>query len=300
MKAFFNTILYIPIYNILIFFAWLTGGSAGWAIVIITFIIRLALLPSSLKAARAQVKNLHMQPKINALKQKHKSDQKTLNEELMKLYKEEGFSPLGSCLPLLIQMPIIIVLYRVILSGFDTSKYNFLYSFVPRPDVLQTAFFGLDLGKPDLWILPIIVGVSQLVLSLMTMPPKQDKVAGAPADPTSMMMKQMTFVLPIMMLFITRSLPAGVAIYILFTTVISIAQQWYVNKEIKGKAPKATASVGTDGLNIQTEPVMIEAVADTQIVKKPNRSDMIADMRRKKLDKQDNKKGVEITIRKKK
>lgn len=299
MKSFFNTILYIPIYNILIFFAWLTGGSAGWAIVIITFIIRLALLPSSLKAARAQVKNLALQPKINALKQKYKGgDQKAMNEELMKLYKEENFSPLGSCLPLLIQMPIIIVLYRVILAGFDTSKYNLLYSFVPRPDVLHTAFFGIDLAKPDLWILPIIVGLSQLALSIMTMPPKQAKVEGETPDPMSMMTKQMTFILPIMMLFITRSLPAGVAIYILFTTLISIVQQWYVNKEIKGKAPKISATVGVEGVKIASEPKQIESAKE--IVKKPNRTDMINDMRKRKLDKTDKKKGVEITIRKKK
>lgn len=300
MKNFFTTILYIPIYNILIFFAWLSSGSVGWAIILLTVLIRLALLPSSLKAARAQVKNMSMQPKIAALKAKHKNDQKTLNEETMKLYKEEGFSPLGSCLPLLIQLPIIIVLYQVVRNGFDTSKFNLLYSFTPRPETLQTFFMGIDLAKPDLWILPILTGITQLILSFMTMPPKQPKQPGAPMDPTAMMSKQMLYFLPIMTAFISRSLPAGAAIYLLVTTIISIAQQWYVNKEIKSKAPTITANIGLDGVKIDVAPKQIEAVKDTEIVAKPSRRDMINDMRKRKLDKLDTKKGVEITIRKKK
>ena len=297
MKQFFNTILYIPIYNIFIFFAWLTGGSAGWSILIITFLIRLALLPSSLKTAKAQVKNMAMQPKINALKEKHKGDQKTLNEELMKLYKEEGFSPLGSCLPLLIQMPIIIVLYRVILNGLDTAQYRLLYSFTPSPEVLQTTFFGLNLATPDKWIMPIVVGLSQLALSLMTMPPKQPKKEGAAPDPMSMMTKQMTYFLPVMMFFISRSLPTGVTLYILFTTIISIVQQWYVNKEIKGHTSTKKEEEIIEQIEDKLEGLEEKSPVEN---KKAKQAEMIANMQKRKLDKADKQKGVEITIRKKK
>ena len=116
-----KTIIYYPLYNLLIFLAWLVPGhSLGWAIILMTLIIRVILLPPSIKAARAQVRLQMLQPEMNRIKKEIK-DQQAQGKALMALYKKEGVSPFGSCLPMLIQLPIIFVLYRVF---FNINKFG--------------------------------------------------------------------------------------------------------------------------------------------------------------------------------
>lgn len=293
MKDLFTKILYIPFYNLLIFFAYISGGSIGWAIVAVTVIIRTLLLPSSIKAAKSATKMQALQPKMNELREKYKDDQKKQSEELMKLYKEEGASPFGSCLPLLIQLPIIWVLYRVILIGFDTSKYDMLYSFTPRPEVLHTTFFGFDLTSPDLWILPITAGALQLLVSWMSMP-KSDP--NAKQDAAQNMTRQMMYLFPLMTVFIARSLPAALAVYWIVTTLFSVGQQWYVNKNIK--KPAALNDKGKKSEDQQISKLKPQNKTEKKDEKK--KSDIVAKVMKNRLDKADKKKGVEITVRKKK
>ncbi len=290
MADFFTKILYIPIYNLLIYFAAVFGGSVGWAIIVLTFIIRTILLPSSIKAAKSATKMQMLQPKMNEIKEKHKDDQKKQSEETMKMYKEEGTSPFGSCLPLLIQLPIIFVLYRVFLHGIDTSSYNLLYPFTPRPEVLDTLFLGFDLSVPDLWVLPIIAGLLQLLVSWMSMP-KVDP--NAKKDAASNMTRQMMYLFPIMTIFIARSLPAALALYWIITTLFSVGQQWYVNKNIK----KPAASSAKKQIS-SSKPA--KKAEKTEKKKTKKKSDVVTNMMKKRLNKSDKKKGVEVTIRKKK
>lgn len=293
-KEIFFQGLYVPFYNLLIFFAWATNGSVGWSIVILTVIIRTALLSSSIKAARSGVKMQLMQPKMNELRAKHKTDSKKMNEELMKLYKEEGTSPWGSCLPLLIQLPIIIILYQVFMVGLDTSRYNLLYSFIPRPDVLHTMFLGINLADKNLWVFPIIAGATQMLLSWMTLP-RPDKSKPAPKnDPMAMMNKQMIFMFPLITVFIARSVPAALVLYWIVTTVFSIAQQYYVNTKIKNEK-----SVEKAEEEIEANPAELEKPKDV-VPTRPEKKDMMTNIMRKRLDKTDKKKGVSITIRAKK
>ena len=304
MKNLAKAIFYIPFYNLLIFFAWLTNGSVGWSIVLLTVLIRLILLPSSLKAAKSATKMQLLQPKMNEIKEKYKGDQKKQNEEMMRLYKEEGASPFGACLPLLIQLPILLILYRVFTAGLDTSRYGLLYSFTPHPETLQPIFLGINLAKPELWVLPILAGVLQLVLSLMTMP-KPVKNKDGKADPMQSMTRQMTYLFPIMTVFIGRSIPAALTLYWVITTIFGIGQQWYVNKKLKSQISPVSPEVSRGG-NVkstekesindkdQEEPKQIETKEE-----KPAKSDMMTNIMKKRLDKQDRKKGVEITIRKK-
>lgn len=283
MKLLFFTLLYKPLYNFLIFVTWLVPGhSIAIAIVILTIVVRLILLPSSLKAARLQVKNLELQPKINKIRSEIK-DQKEQSQALMNLYKEEGLSPFGSCLPLLIQLPLLIVLYQVFRNGLAAVNPANLYSFVPHTTVINNLLFGLDLTKADKWVLPILAGLSQLVLSLMMMPPKP-KSDTDKADPMAMMSRQMIFLLPITTVLIGRSMPAALIIYWLVTTVFSIGQQWYVNKEIRNE--KAEKNLTID------EPVQIIAKKEP-----PKKQDMLTKMMNKRLDKQERKTGVNVTVR---
>ena len=325
MKAFFKTILYIPFYNLLIFFAFLTNGSIGWGIILLTILIRALLWWPSIKAAKATTKLQAIQPKMNELKEKHKGDTKKMNEETMKLYKEAGASPLGCCGPMIIQLVVIYILYSVFRIGFDTANYNLLYHFTPRPDAINPLFFGIDLSKPELWILPILAGATQMVLSLMTMP-KSDP--SKKADPTAMMNKQMTYLFPIMTIFIARSLPSGLALYWVITTLFSLGQQYYVNKVIRKETTPATISnakflmpdenpkqiptsnVQNSGVIARNKAILDNeasisggipknSVTNEQSNLDKKKPDMMTRIVKGRLDKQDKKKGVEITIRQK-
>jgi len=290
MKFLFFTLLYQPLYNFLIFLIWLTPGhSIAVSIVILTVVVRLILLPTSLKAARLQIRTMELQPKINKIRSEIK-DQKEQSQALMNLYKEEGLSPFGSCLPLLIQLPLLIVLYQVFRNGLTAVNPAELYSFIPHTVTINNLMFGLDLAKADPWVLPILAGLSQLVLSLMMMPPKPKTTAGQ-ADPMAMMSRQMIFLLPIMTVFIGRSMPAALIIYWIVTTVFSIGQQWYVNKEIR--------NTGTRDERRETENITINkpnSLASPQ----PKKQDMLMKMMNKRLDKQERKSGVNVTVRSKK
>lgn len=298
MTAFFKTILYVPFYNLLIFFAWLTGGSIGWAIIFVTLIIRALLWWPSIKAAKATTKLQAIQPKMNEIREKHKEDTKKMNEETMKLYKEAGASPLGCCGPMIIQLVVIWILYRVFMIGFDTANYGLLYGFTPRPETINTFFAGINLAKPELWILPILAGLTQMVLSLMTMPKTDPSKKN---DPSAMMNKQMTFIMPIMTIFIARSLPSGLALYWVVTTIFSLGQQYYVNKVIKKEANNSAADNQNKKIVEQQPSITAEKVSNnsSSIKAKADKSDMMTKIVRGRLDKQDKKKGVEITIRKK-
>jgi len=311
MKEIARQIFYIPIYNLLIFFAYLTNGSVGWSIILLTVLIRLILLPSSLKAAKATTKMQALQPKMNEIKEKYKDDKQKQTEEMARLYKEEKASPLGACLPLLIQLPILFILYRVFRVGLDTSRYDMLYSFTPRPEVLHPQFFGIDLSKPEHWILPILAGLLQLALSLISMPKSVPNASGK-VDPAQAMTKQMTYLFPIMTVFIARSLPAALALYWVITTLFGLGQQWYVNKKLKpqisplrqgyGGQAKLKTDSGHPELvsgSISGSPIKSGMTDTIEAPKKPKRSDMMTRVMQNRLNKQDRKKGVEITIRKK-
>lgn len=293
MASFFKQLLYIPFYNLLIFFAWLTNGSVGWAIIFVTIIIRAALWWPSVKAQKATTKMQTLQPKMNEIKEKYKGDTQKINEETMKLYKEAGASPLGCCGPMIIQLVVIFILYQVFRISFNTDSYNLLYGFTPRPEVLQTHFLGIDLSKPELWILPILAGATQLVVSLMTMPKSSPTQK---ADPAAMMTKQMTFLFPIMTIFIARSLPSGLALYWVVTTIFSIGQQYYVNKVIKKNVKLEPTAVSVHDIGKKLLPEKNDTSGKES---KKTKKDIMSKVIEGRLNKQDKKKGVEITIRKK-
>lgn len=303
MINFFKTIIYDPLYNLLIFFAWLVPGhSIGWAIILLTILIRFILLPASLKASKAQVRLQMLQPEMNKIRKEIK-DQQAQGRALMELYKKEGVSPFGSCLPMLVQLPIIYVLYKVFYdinkAGLDSSN---LYSFTPHLDQLNTNFYGLDLAKPELWVLPILAGITQFILSKMMMPPmpkeEGEKKKGIEnMDPMAVANKQMVYLFPIMTIFIARSLPAALGLYWVVTTIFGILQQMYVNKVVK-KDPNVRKEALEDAREIEAE-YGIDEKPVREKSSKPSKRDMLQKMMNKRLEKQEKKAGVEVTIRRK-
>ena len=318
MLDFFFTTLYQPLYNVLMFLVWLIPGHyVGLAIIVLTVLIRVALLPSSLKAARFQVKNAELQPKVNKIRREIK-DQQEQTKAIMALYKEEGHSPFGSCLPLLIQMPILIVMYQVFRGGLNTDGLTALYSFMPRPEMLNTDFLGFDLTVADPWILPILAGLLQFGLSWMMKPKVDPNQPVDNKDPMAMMSKQMLFLPSVITIFFGRTMPAALVLYWIVTTLFGIGQQWYVNKEIKTEGPSSKDSKSSKG-QVASSKEEVERGKDPKSSKgqgtsskaqvasskaenpvAPKKDDFMTRMLNRRLDKQEKKANVNVQVRTKK
>jgi YidC/Oxa1 family membrane protein insertase len=147
----------------------------------------------------------------------------------MELYKEHKINPLGSCLPLLLQLPILIALYQVFSKALNNDLSG-LYSFIQRPEFIDPKFLGLvDLSKPNL-AFGIIAGLAQFWQSKMMMPK-----AGVAQDATAKAMQLQTmYVLPVISVIIAIKLPAGLPLYWIVTTLFAVAQQYYI---IRKQAP---------------------------------------------------------------
>jgi YidC/Oxa1 family membrane protein insertase len=235
MVALFNTIIFEPLLNFLVVVTnFLPGNDLGFAIIIVTVIIRVLIYPLSGKALKSQKRLTELQPKIKEIQNKHKNDRQKQSQAIMEFYKKEGINPFAGCLPLLIQLPIIIGLYRVFLVDLSTSEINeYLYSFVAAPEVIHTNFLGLvELTQPSL-VLAVLAGLSQFVLSKLTF--KQRKKTGLSLDGgiQAMMVTQMTYVLPVVTVFIAQSFPAGLVLFWTATTLFSLGQQYVINIQTK-------------------------------------------------------------------
>lgn len=244
IKEFFKVVLYQPFYNLLVFFAWLVPGhSIGWAIIIVTILVRFALWHSSLKTLQAPLQMRAHADELKKIQEKYKDDRQAQAQAQMQFYKENGINPLSGCLPLLIQLPIIFILYRVFITGLNSLRPDLIYSFTPHLSTLNTSFFGINLIHPDKYfILPLLAAGAQF-LQTRHMQRLNPPTATGGSDPTAMMNKQMTYLFPVMTFFIARSLPAGLALYWIATSLFSLGQQVYVAKTYQPKAAKATVTV---------------------------------------------------------
>ncbi len=143
----FVGMFYAPMYNLMAYLIHFFGNSLGWAIITLTIIIRILLLFPQHKMMVSQRKMQAIQPKIKALQEKHKGNQQQIGLELMKLYKDEGVNPMGSCGFLLIQMPFLLVIYNIIINITSLKNEFYLYDFLPEFHIsqIEPLFFGIDL-----------------------------------------------------------------------------------------------------------------------------------------------------------
>ena len=228
--------------------------SWGWAIVVFTIIIKLVTLPLTLKQLQSTKATQALQPKIKELQEKYGKDRQKLSEEQMKLYKEAGVNPMGGCLPLVIQMPILYALYQAlyvlanpatIYPAWSVSKLQGApFYWIPNltlPSLSTASYSGVDF-KGTAWIqgcisaqqwglllaylsLPVIMLVTQLILQKMSTPPKGPKGG---QDGQTQMMGQMMMFMPVMFGYITLGLPAGLTLYWTTSNILSIIQQYFV------------------------------------------------------------------------
>lgn len=235
-RRFFRTIFYQPIYNVLIFLIRIAPShDLGIAIILLTLIIRLILLVPSQRAINSQRKMQELQPRLENLKKKYAGNQERIAKETLQLWKEYKVNPFGSCLPIIIQFPVLIALFYVIQNGLNPDNSYLLYGFLKNVDLtnIHTNFLGiLELTKINAFVLPLIVGSLQFIQIKLSM--LKRKKAGEEPKPKGSEMetvnKSMMYVMPVMIALFTVSVPAGVGLYWGISTLFAIGQQLIANK----------------------------------------------------------------------
>ena len=203
---------------------WLLGvihsilGNWGWSIIALTVLIKLAFFPLSAASYRSMARMRAVAPKMAALKEQHAGDKQKLSQGMMELYKKEKINPLGGCLPILVQMPVFLSLYWVLLESVEMRQAPFM-------------FWLTDLSSKDpFFILPIIMGLSMFV---------QQQLNPTPPDP---MQAKVMKLLPIIFTFFFLWFPAGLVLYWVVNNLLSIGQQWYITRKIEKSMAAANPS----------------------------------------------------------
>lgn len=231
MKTLWENLIYEPIYNALIFIAQhISLQDVGIAVVILTIIIRLILLPLSKKSIVSQYRMRALEPKLAAIKAKGLSKEQEA-QETFALYKTEKINPFSGCLYILIQLPILFALYFAFMRGVSQPEH--LYSFLSTEN-LHNMFLGLvDITKPFLPF-AILAGITQAVQAFLQPKPQLSGVSETSFQGqfTKSLSLQTKFVLPIIIIFISAKLAAAVALYWIVSNLFSIAQELYFRKII--------------------------------------------------------------------
>ncbi|MDF1756740.1 MAG: membrane protein insertase YidC [Legionellaceae bacterium] len=187
-------------------------GNWGWSIVLVTVLIKLAFYRLSAKSYKSMAGMRKLQPKMQSLRERYADDKAKMSQATMELYKQEKVNPLGGCLPILIQIPVFIALYWVLVESVELRQADFI-------------FWIHDLASPDQYhVLPIIMGLTMFI---------QQKLNPAPPDP--MQAKVMMF-LPVVFTILFLNFPAGLVLYWTVNNSLSILQQWYITRKY-GDAP---------------------------------------------------------------
>ena len=219
--------------NVLIVMSHTLFNSPGLAIIAITIIVNLIILPLTLKQVRSSKAMQDVQPKVMELQKKYAKDKQKLAQEQMKLYKDAGMSPAGCLIPLIIQMPVWIALYQAIIKllaatpddflGLGRFLYSWPVNFSTLP--LNNHFLWFDLAHPDIYVvLPILVGAAMWVQQKMVSP------RAAVADPRqASQQKMMLWMMPLMFAFISMNFASGLSLYWIVTSLMRIAIQYFVS-----------------------------------------------------------------------
>ena len=222
-EGFWNKYFVYPLSWLITYFAELTSNSYGLAIIIVTLLIRFALLPLMIKQTKSSKAMQAIQPELKELREKYSSkDQATqqkLQQETMQLFQKHGVNPLAGCFPLLIQMPILIGFYHAIMRTSEIAEHNFLW---------------FDLGESDpYYILPLVAGVTTFIQQKITM-------MGMENNPQ---MAMMLWLMPIMIVVFAISFPAALSLYWVVGNIFMIVQTFL----IKGPDIRAAKSGNAGG-----------------------------------------------------
>jgi YidC/Oxa1 family membrane protein insertase len=193
----------------------------GIDIILLTILIKLIFHPLSVKSYRSMKKMQALQPLIKQLKEKYPNDKQKLNQEMMGMYKTRGINPMGGCLPMIIQIPVFFALYKGLSGAIELRHAPFMFwinDLSAPEDLFSFTVAGYTL---PLRILPLIMGITQVI---------QQKMTPTSVDPIQ---EKMMLFMPIFFTFLFWGFPSGLVLYWLINNVISIGQQYYINKQAK-------------------------------------------------------------------
>ncbi len=260
MSQIWNLFLYHPLINALIFLYQFLFHNLGWAIIILTMVIRAILIPLTMPSLKAAKKMKELAPEIAKLKKKYANDKQQFAKAQLELYRQHGANPAAGCLPQIVQLIILIALYQafrqvLMVNGDNIAAHlnGVLYPFLKlAPEtVINTKFTYLNLTKPDIFPLPqgflggilpgipgfFLIGaaVVQFVSSKMMMPVAKKveieakKTSGETDDMAATMQKQMLYLFPLMTIVFGFTFPAGLVLYWLVFSLFQAGQQYYVS-----------------------------------------------------------------------
>lgn len=241
----FDKILIEPIINMLLLFYQFLGRETIVAVSVVTLLLRLALTPMQLKQQKTIKRQQELRPKLEEIQKKYKDDREKLGQEQMKLYQEAGVNPMGGCLSLIIQLPLMIGLYQAIIRVLAATPLQLLtlpgdiYRWIPSLSTLiplKSQFLWLDLAVPDpFYVLPVLVVVSSWFYQKLLTPPATDSQSEA-------MSKQMTIMMPLMTGFFAMTYASGLAIYFLISNLVGILQYYLFRSHYQAAPASAPAA----------------------------------------------------------
>jgi len=248
MLEFFHQVLYVPIYNLLIYLVdVLPGADIGLAVIIATLIVKALTFPLSISALKTQVAMRRIEPELKALRETHKDDKQKQAEAMFALYKENKIRPFSSILAMLIQIPVLITLFLVFQRESMTAvNPELLYSFVPDPGMFSALFLGFFVVTSHNFILAGLAAITQFIQARYAIPvPEKNKNRDYSKAPTKeemgsefgrAMAIQARYILPVIIGAVAFS-SGAVALYLITSNIVAIFQEFFVRKT-NLKAPK--------------------------------------------------------------
>jgi YidC/Oxa1 family membrane protein insertase len=231
--------------HVLTFWHGVVGGSWGWAIILLTFTVRLVILPLTFKGVKGMQRMQVLQPKIKEIQERYKDDRQRMNQEVMAFYQREKVNPLGSCLPLALQIPFFIALFQLLRS--DAFK----------ADIAGNAAFGPIDNLADKVHDPVLLGV--LIVLYVGTQLAASAVTAISADPTQ---RRIMFALPVVFAVIVPSFPAGLIVYWITTNVWTLGQQLLVRKLYPKPEPLDPRDAVTESAPARGKPATAAALTD--------------------------------------
>lgn len=263
----FELFFYQPILNLIVFiYNIIPGHDLGVTIILMTIIIKIALWPLSKKALVSQKELQDLQPEMERIKKEHKDNKEELGRATMSLYKNKKINPFSSCLPLLIQLPFFIAVFHVFRDGFDNGSLDLVYSFISKPESIDSiTIAGTDLSK-RVPLFAILAGAAQYAQTKLTLG-KKSQTPTDPTDTQAMINKQMLYFMPILTVVIGMTLPGGLSLYWLTTTIITVFQQNIIAKSTDDKKKSDSPTISQKSSEPNSEQQKKPEVIEGEIMK---------------------------------
>lgn len=259
MSYLFNEFLYRPLLNLLFFLYDFVWSDLGVAIILLTILVRLLLLPLFYKSAQSQSVLQKISPQIREIQKKYKDDKEKQVQEMLAVYKQHKVNPFSGFLLMIIQLPILIALYKVFWGGFSAEILKNLYSFIEIPQDISYSFLGVvNLNQRNL-ILVILAALFQYFQSKLLLDLSKNKKekrvlqnqekSGSSQELAEKFSRQMIFFGPFLTLIILYPLPSAISLYWLTTSVFSVIQQVIINRKLRGKEDEQRSSGNSSAVN---------------------------------------------------